>query len=87
MSKFRSRTPIIAFSSQTEALRRMTLYRGVLPCGMRTVEHTDELIYEVERYLIEHKIARIDDTIIILSGAPLDRKGPTNLLKLHTIEG
>jgi len=87
MSKHQPDAPIVAFSHKDPIRRRMALYRGVLPCPMRVVNHTDELIYEVERYLIEHGIAKIDDGIVILSGAPLDRMGPTNLLKLHKIEG
>jgi pyruvate kinase len=87
MSKHHPPTEVVAFTPSQRAMRRMALYRGVRPCPIGKLEHTDELIYEVERYLIEHNIARVDDAIVILSGAPLDRKGPTNLMELHTIAG
>jgi len=64
----------------------MALYRGVIPKVMRPIENTDEMIEEVEKVMIKDRLARKGDTIVILSGAPIHKRGTTNLMKIHRID-
>jgi len=57
----------------------------VFPRIMRAIVSTDRLVEEVEKSLLAEKMARRGDNLVILMGAPIYRKGTTNLLKVHRI--
>jgi pyruvate kinase len=82
ISKYRPSTPIIAFTPHEEVCRRMSLYWGVFPKIMRPIVSTDRLIDEVEKTLLQGKLVKRGDTIVLLMGAPIYNKGTTNLLKI-----
>jgi pyruvate kinase len=82
ISKYRPSTPIIAFTPHEEVCRRMSLYWGVFPKIMRPIVSTDRLIDEVEKTLLQGKLVKRGDTIVLLMGAPIYKKGTTNLLKI-----
>lgn len=85
ISKLRPPVTIIAFTPHREVVRRMALYRGVIPKIMRPIENTDEMIEEVDRVMLAEHLARKGNTLVILSGAPIYKKGTTNLMKIHRI--
>lgn len=82
VSKYRPSIPIIAFTPHEEVCRRMKLFWGVTPKIMRPIVSTDRLIDEVEKTLLQEKWAKRGDTIVLLMGAPIYKKGTTNLLKI-----
>ncbi|HDY71232.1 MAG TPA: hypothetical protein ENH50_06145, partial [Nitrospirae bacterium] len=67
-------------------MRRLSLYWGVRPLQMRPLTHTDEMVFEVEKTLINRKVARIGSTIILIASSPLHDRGKTNFMKIHRIE-
>jgi pyruvate kinase len=85
VSKFRPCTPIIAFTPEAQTLRRMCLYWAVQPKLMPPPTGTDKMIREVEKLLLEEKLVKKGDRIVITASAPLLGSGKTNLLKLHRI--
>ncbi len=85
VSKFRPKTPIIAFTTGEDILRRMSLYWGVRPDLMRPLSSTDEMIKEVERLLLSKRLAKKGDRVVITASTPILGAGRTNLLKLHSI--
>jgi pyruvate kinase len=85
VSKFRPRTPIIAFTPREQVQRKMSLYRGVTPKLMRKLTHTDEMIKEVEKSLLKTGLVKRGDRIVITASTPILGAGKTNLLKLHAI--
>jgi len=52
---------------------------------MRPIESTDRLIDEVEKTLLKEKLVKRRDTIVLLMGAPIYKKGTTNLMKILRI--
>jgi pyruvate kinase len=60
----------------------MGLFWGVLPRIMRPISGTDRLIDEVEKNLLQGKQVKKGDRIVVLMGAPIYRRGTTNLLKI-----
>ena len=82
VSKYRPSAPIVAFTPHEEVCRRMKLYWGVIPKIMRPMVSTDRLIDEVEKTLLQEKWVKRGDTIVLLMGAPIYKKGTTNLLKI-----
>ncbi len=85
LSKYRPSAPIIAFTPNEAVMRRMSLYWGVRPLLMRLLKNTDEMIREVEETLINMKMAKGGDIIVVTASSPIETCGKTNFLKLHRI--
>jgi pyruvate kinase len=85
ISHQRPEVPIIAFTPSVEVRRRLALSWGVSSRLIRKVETTDEMVEEIERALLGDGSVRINDVIVIISGAPMWVTGTTNLMKLHRV--
>ncbi len=85
IAKYRPRTNIIAFSPSDIVQRQLNLSWGVCPLKMDFLNSTDQIIQQTERILLNRKIVKKGDVIIILLGAPIYIKGTTNLMKLHVV--
>jgi len=85
LSKFRPMVPIIAFTPDEKIKNRVCLYWGVTPKIMKLPSTTDEMITEVERSLVEERIVKKGDSIVITSSSPLSTLGKTNFMKLHKV--
>ncbi len=85
VSKYRPTIPIIAFTPHQEIWQMMQLYWGVRPEIMRPITNTDLLIEKVEKNLLGEGLVQNGDTIVIIMGAPIYKKGTTNLLKILKI--
>ena len=85
LSKFRPGVPIIAFTPDEKIRNRVCLYWGVTPKIMKLPSTTDEMVSEVERLLVQERIVKKGDGIVITSSSPLSTQGKTNFMKLHRI--
>jgi pyruvate kinase len=85
ISHQRPDVPIIAFTPSMDVRRRLALSWGVSSRLIRKVETTDEMVDEIERALLGDGSVRINDVIVIISGAPMWVTGSTNLMKLHRV--
>lgn len=77
--------PIIAFSSDSHALRRMSVLYGVVPRYMETPQSTDDFIKAVDELLLQNEWAETGEPIVIVSGEPIGRAGLTNRIRVHYI--
>lgn len=87
ISKYRPRSPIIAFSPIPETRRRLSLLWGVLPRTIARARDIDGLAGLAEKRLLEERLVRRGDVIGIVAGTPLGIPGTTNFMKLHVIGG
>jgi pyruvate kinase len=85
VSKYRPRTPIIAFSPIQETRRRLSLLWGVVPRTIGRVRSIDELARVAEKRLLEEKLVRPGDVVGIVAGTPLGIRGATNFMKFHVV--
>ena len=85
ISQQRPDVPIIAFTPTPEVRRRLALSWGVSSRLIRKVETTDEMVEEIESALLGDGSVRVNDVIVIISGAPMWVTGTTNLMKLHRV--
>ncbi|UCF89135.1 MAG: pyruvate kinase [bacterium] len=90
LSRFRPSVPIIAFTSQQEAVDRMKFNWGVVPLFMEHLDSTDTMIAqvkkaEVEKALVQGRHARRGDTVVITGSLPMAQWGKTKFLKVHRI--
>ena len=84
-SKWRPNAPIFAPVTSLEAARRTSLYWGVLPILTEVFKSTDEMVSNIEKAVLEKKLLKKGDVVIITAGVPIGVKGTTNLIKVHTI--
>jgi pyruvate kinase len=85
LSKYRLGVPIVAFSSDLCAVRRMALYRGVTPIAAQIPAHYDDLPDLIDHIAAEQSLAQPGDRVVLLAGSPLGIIGVTNSLSVHTI--
>jgi len=85
VSKYRPKTQIIAFSPSETVQRQLNLSWGICPLQMEYLNSTDEIISRTEQILLDQKLAKLGDIIIVLMGSPIFIKGTTNLMKLHVV--
>lgn len=85
MAMFRNSIPILALTPVQGTFNRLALTWGVEPGIVQTVAHTDDMVKQVDQWLIEHGEAQIGDIVIIVAGAPPGIPGSTNALRVHQI--
>ncbi|MCX7991044.1 MAG: pyruvate kinase [Proteobacteria bacterium] len=86
LSKFRYDKDVIAVSYDIKTLRKCSLFYGIKPLLIKKSEITDELMFEMEKLLLD--IGFKDDELIIMTiGLPVVEKGHTNMMKVHKIGG
>ena len=85
LSQNRFRVPIIAASSSPEALRKMALLHAVLPIFMETPANAAEFIDEMDRLILEQKLASIGEPLVVVTGEPIGVAGVTNGLQIHYV--
>ncbi len=81
ISKFKPKTPIVAFTPDKKVLQKMSLFWGVTPMLIEYSKNTDILIAKAESILLDEGVIKEGDTIIVVGGVtPV--KGATNMLKV-----
>jgi pyruvate kinase len=84
-SKYRPKTPIIAFTPEPSTQRRMSLYWGVTSQMMKHIEQTAVLLAELRRRLIDDYHFKSGDRVVLVLGLPLAEHGVTNLLHVYQL--
>ena len=85
VSKHRPRMSIIAPTPFEHIARRMSLYWGVKPVILRPRKTTDDMIASVEQIMLNKKLAKEHDLIVISAGVPIGVAGSTNMMKIHRV--
>lgn len=85
LAHFRPRVPIVAFSPDQSIRRRLALYWGVLPKVMEPVKNADLMAEIVSDRLLEEKLVKPGDRVVLVHGSPLGLPGQTNSIRLHEI--
>jgi pyruvate kinase len=84
IAKNRPQLPIIAFASSEDIRRRLSLFWGVRSQPVGEMSNTDQQISLVEKTLLETGF-KVGDIVVITMGVPLESRGSTNLMKVHTL--
>lgn len=85
MSRLRSPIPMLAMTPDTGTFNRMALSWGVEPMLTAFVNHTDEMVMQVDTLLIESKRVNIGDLVLIVAGSPPGIPGSINAMRVHKI--
>jgi pyruvate kinase len=83
MSRLRGPIPILAFTPEGQVRSQLSLSWGVETFKTQMVEHTDEMVRQVDEQLLQ--IGRVEegDLVVIIAGAPPGIPGSTNALRIH----
>jgi len=84
-SKWRPRAPIIAATPFAEVARRVSLYWGVWPLVVPSYDSVEEMMQRLDARILEEKLLSVGDTVVIIAGTPIGRRGTTNLMRLHRL--
>ncbi len=85
ISRLRSAIPIIAITPEIGTYNRLALTWGVEPLVTPMVKHTDEMVLQADKMLIDGKRAAIGEPVIIVAGSPPGIPGSTNAMRVHTV--
>jgi pyruvate kinase len=83
LSRYRGPTPMLAFTPIPVVRSQLSLSWGVETFLGEAVEHTDEMVRQVDESLL--KIGRVveGDLVVIIAGSPPGIPGSTNALRIH----
>jgi pyruvate kinase len=85
VSKYRPKTPIIAFTPQETTYHQLALSWGVQPYLIPEVSNAEEMLTTVVKAAVEMELAEKGDKVVITSGVPIGTPGSTSLIKVHTV--
>ncbi|WP_122817261.1 pyruvate kinase [Nocardioides pantholopis] len=83
MARLRGPVPLLAFTPQAAVRSQLALTWGVETFKTSTVEHTDEMVRQVDEQLLRIGRVQEGDLVVIIAGAPPGIPGSTNALRIH----
>lgn len=83
MSRLRGPIPILAFTPEAQTRSQLALSWGVETFKTAGVEHTDEMVRQVDEQLLQIGRVQEGDLVVIIAGAPPGIPGSTNALRVH----
>ena len=83
LARYRSHIPLLAFTPIPMVRSQLSLVWGVETFIGEPVQHTDEMVRQVDESLL--KIGRVEegDLVVIIAGSPPGIPGSTNALRIH----
>jgi pyruvate kinase len=83
LSRYRSHIPILAFTPVQVVRSQLALSWGVETFLGAMVEHTDEMVRQVDEALLRIGRVKEGDLVVIIAGSPPGIPGSTNALRIH----
>ncbi|ROR91431.1 pyruvate kinase [Nocardioides aurantiacus] len=83
LARYRGAIPVLAFTPEARVRSQLSMTWGVETFKTDAVEHTDEMVRQVDEQLL--KIGRVaeGDLVVIIAGSPPGIPGSTNALRIH----
>ena len=85
VSRFKSSIPVIALTPREETVFKLNLSYGVSAYLIKPIKSIDEAVILIPKFLLEQKLAKKGDKIVITAGIPFSISGSTNLVLVLTI--
>lgn len=84
-ARLRSPIPILAFTPEVGTYNRLALDWGVEPELTMMVKHTDEMVKQVDTFLLDSKRCKEGELVVIVAGSPPGIPGSTNAMRVHRV--
>jgi len=85
MSRLRSPIPMLALTPDVGTYNRLALSWGVESMLTSVVNHTDEMVMQVDTILINSKRVNLGDLVLIVAASPPGIPGSINAMRVHKI--
>ncbi len=83
MARYRGAIPVLAFTPESVVRSQLALSWGVETFLTSKVEHTDEMVRQVDEQLLKIGRVKEGDLVVIIAGSPPGIPGSTNALRIH----
>jgi pyruvate kinase len=83
MSRLRGPIPVLAFTPEASVRSQLALSWGVETFKTQMVEHTDEMVRQVDEQLLQIGRVQEGELVVIIAGSPPGIPGSTNALRIH----
>ena len=83
LARYRSHVPVLAFTPEQAVRSQLAVTWGIETFLGPRVEHTDEMVMQVDRALLEVGRCEEGDQVVIVAGSPPGIPGSTNALRIH----
>ncbi|HET6667247.1 MAG TPA: pyruvate kinase [Intrasporangium sp.] len=83
LARYRGQIPILAFTPEAVVRSQLSLTWGVETFKTAAVEHTDEMVRQVDESLLKIGRVKEGDLVVIIAGSPPGIPGSTNALRIH----
>jgi pyruvate kinase len=85
MTRYRSRVPVIAFTPDPKVRSQLALSWGIETFLVPEVKHTDDMVLQVDKALLEIGRCGEGQQVVIVAGSPPGIPGSTNALRIHNM--
>ncbi|MCR2051836.1 pyruvate kinase [Actinomyces bowdenii] len=85
LSRLRSPIPLLAFTPLDSTRNQLAVSWGVNTYRVPEVQHTDDMVAQVDEILQDKHLAQAGDTVVIVAGMPPGTPGSTNSIRIHTV--
>jgi len=83
LSRYRGAIPMLAFTPVDLVRSQLAMSWGVETFRTPEVEHTDEMVRQVDEHLLKINRVQEGDLVVIIAGSPPGLPGSTNALRIH----
>jgi len=83
LARYRSQVPVLAFTPEQVVRSQLAMSWGVETFLVESVQHTDEMVMQVDKALLDIGRAVEGDLVVIVAGSPPGIPGSTNALRIH----
>ena len=87
LAEHRSPIPLLAFTPIADVRSQLALVWGVETFLVPAVRHTDEMVRQVERAMLDLGRMQPGELVTIVAGSPPSTAGSTNALRVHRLGG
>jgi pyruvate kinase len=85
LASHREQVPLLAFTSEPAVRSQLALAWGVETFVVPPVDHTDDMVAQVDRAMLELGRGERGDFVVIVAGTPPNVPGSTNTLRIHRL--
>ncbi len=83
LARYRGPIPVLAFTPEAIVRSQLSLTWGIETFLTAAVEHTDEMVRQVDEQLLNTGRVKEGDLVVIIAGSPPGIPGSTNALRIH----
>jgi pyruvate kinase len=85
IASHRTRVPLLAFTSEPAVRSQLALQWGIETFVVPSMSHTDDMVAQVDRALLDLGRAEPGEFVVIVAGTPPGTVGSTNTLRVHRL--